>query len=190
MQLTIIKSPYAGNVLRNIRYARLCCLDSLRRGEAPFASHLFYTQMLPEQRRLGMDAGFAWGERADLHAFYTDLGISPGMEQSRKHLDGATYAMRNLPIDLIQRLGDGHTPDAVPRHRYRIVDVAEAIWGHYSGASDPMPDDEVGDCARFLEDRLAEWHPSVHWALDYDTAIRNVAIQALRRHYQQQGPKE
>lgn len=85
MKLVIIESPYAGDVERNIAYARACVRDSLARGEAPYASHLFFTQdgLLddddPEQREQGIDAGLAWGEKADLCAVYTDLGISSGM---------------------------------------------------------------------------------------------------------------
>lgn len=78
-----IESPYAGDVEANTAYARACLLDSLRRGEAPFASHLLYTQVLddlrPEDRNLGMDAGFAYLLRADLVAFYVDRGMSRGM---------------------------------------------------------------------------------------------------------------
>jgi len=64
-------------------YARECLLDSLRRGEAPLASHLLYTQVLddevPEDRSLGMSAGFAWNRHAELVAVYADLGVSRGM---------------------------------------------------------------------------------------------------------------
>lgn len=83
MKLVIIESPYAGDVERNTAYARACMADSLRRGEAPFASHLLYTQVLddlkPEQRACGISAGFGWGRKADLIAIYSDLGISGGM---------------------------------------------------------------------------------------------------------------
>ena len=44
MQRVIIESPYAGDVERNVRYARAAMADCLKRGEAPFASHLLYTQ--------------------------------------------------------------------------------------------------------------------------------------------------
>ena len=84
MKLVIIESPYSGDVEENTKYARECVLDSLNRGEAPFASHLLYTQVLddtvPDQRHWGMEAGFAWGKKADMVAVYTDLGISGGME--------------------------------------------------------------------------------------------------------------
>lgn len=57
--------------------------DSLKRGEAPFASHRLYPGILdddvPAERRLGIEAGLAWGQCADATVVYEDLGISPGM---------------------------------------------------------------------------------------------------------------
>lgn len=44
MRLVIIESPFAGDVVRNLRYLRACMRDCLRRGEAPYASHALYTQ--------------------------------------------------------------------------------------------------------------------------------------------------
>jgi hypothetical protein len=85
MRRVIIESPYAGDVALNIRYARACMADSLKRGEAPYASHLLYTQegILDdsnlEERKLGIEAGNIWREVADLTVFYMDLGMSPGM---------------------------------------------------------------------------------------------------------------
>jgi len=87
MMRVIIESPYAGPtpdvVDDHVQYARAAMHDSLRRGEAPLASHLLYTQVLrdmfPEERRKGMEAGFAWTAVAELIAVYTDLGISEGM---------------------------------------------------------------------------------------------------------------
>ena len=62
--LVIIESPYMGNVKSNIAYAQQCMGDSLKRGEAPFASHLLYTQILddtiPQQRMMGMQRAFEW----------------------------------------------------------------------------------------------------------------------------------
>lgn len=86
MKLVTIESPYAGNVDSNVRYARLCMRDSLNRGEAPLASHLLYTQEgilrddVKEERRLGIEAGFAWNAHAELCAVYQDYGITPGMQ--------------------------------------------------------------------------------------------------------------
>lgn len=91
MKLVVIESPYAGDVARNETYARMCLADSLARGEAPIASHLLYTQpgvlndLVPGERRLGIDAGLAWGAKADIAVFYLDLGVSPGMLAAEKH---------------------------------------------------------------------------------------------------------
>lgn len=85
MRRVIIESPYAGDVEANVAYAREAARDCLRRGESPYASHLFFTQpgLLddsdPVQRRLGIEAGLAWGEAADATVVYEDLGISDGM---------------------------------------------------------------------------------------------------------------
>lgn len=81
----ILESPYAGDVDRNVQYARAAMADCLARGEAPFASHLLYTQpgvlddAVPAQRELGINAGFAWRELAVRTVVYTDLGFSSGM---------------------------------------------------------------------------------------------------------------
>jgi hypothetical protein len=86
MRLVIIESPYAGDVEANVAYARACMLDALDRGEAPFASHLLYTQPgvlrdeVPAERERGIAAALAWYQVADAAAVYTDRGISRGME--------------------------------------------------------------------------------------------------------------
>lgn len=85
--LVVIESPFAGDWEQNLAYARRAMADSLARGEAPFASHLLYTQPgvlddnNPDERRQGIEAGLAWGECADLTAVYCDLGMSPGMRE-------------------------------------------------------------------------------------------------------------
>ena len=85
LELVILESPYAGNVKFNERYARKCIRDCLMRGEAPYASHLLYTQpgVLDDtdigERMIGIEAGLAWGEHANKTVVYVDLGISEGM---------------------------------------------------------------------------------------------------------------
>jgi len=85
MKLVILESPFAGDVSRNIRYARAATKDCLLRGESPFLSHLLYTQpgILddddPAERALGMAAGHDWIVASEYSVAYIDLGISPGM---------------------------------------------------------------------------------------------------------------
>lgn len=87
MKLVAIESPYAksdvGTVLQHEHYARRCMADCIKRGEAPFVSHLLYTQVLndlvPVERETGIEAGFVWGRLADFRAVYIDWGVSRGM---------------------------------------------------------------------------------------------------------------
>lgn len=102
MKRVILESPYAGDVERNLRYARACLLDSYLRGEAPIASHLLGPQVLDdnvaEQRRMGIDAGLAWASVAECSVFYIDLGMSGGMEAAleRARTECRPYAFRKL----------------------------------------------------------------------------------------------
>ena len=74
MRRVIVESPYAGDIERNLAYARAGIRDCLKRGEAPIASHLLYTQpgILDdddgEERQLGIEAGLAWIGVADIVA--------------------------------------------------------------------------------------------------------------------------
>jgi hypothetical protein len=86
MRRVVLESPYAGDLSHNTAYARGCVRDSLRRGEAPLASHLLYTQpgilddTIPNERAHGINAGHAWLHLADAVVVYTDRGISEGMQ--------------------------------------------------------------------------------------------------------------
>jgi len=86
LKLVIIESPFAGDVERNILYARRCVKNSLERDEAPIASHLLYTQegilddTIPFERQKGIDAGLAWRAVAEGTVVYTDYGVTKGME--------------------------------------------------------------------------------------------------------------
>jgi ADP-ribose pyrophosphatase YjhB (NUDIX family) len=116
MRRVVIESPYGSNidgtraspkqVEHNVKYVRACMADCLHRNEAPYASHALYTQPsvlnddVPEERKLGMAAGFAWQERTDIAAVYTDLGVTSGMgEGIRRALD------QHFPI-VFRSLGD------------------------------------------------------------------------------------
>ena len=87
----IIESPYAGPIAKHLEYACRCMADSLSRGEAPFASHLLYTQKgllddnIPEEREKGINAGLLWGEAADKTVVYIDHGITAGMIRGIEH---------------------------------------------------------------------------------------------------------
>lgn len=104
MKLVILESPYAGDVEANLTYARSALADSLKRGEAPIASHLLYTQpgvlndLLPDERALGINAGLAWRAVAQGAVFYVDRGWSSGMLAAKAvyDLEGFYYEVRQL----------------------------------------------------------------------------------------------
>lgn len=106
MLRVIVESPLRGDYEANRDYAKRCMRDSLKRNEAPLASHLLYDQpgilddRYQNERDRGMRAGFAWGEVADLVAVYIDLGISEGM------LEGIERAKRNGIRIVHRRLSD------------------------------------------------------------------------------------
>jgi hypothetical protein len=98
--ITVIESPFAGDIEGNITYARACVKDSILRNELPVASHILYTQpgilddSDPKQRLRGITTGHMFYYTARLCAVYTDLGISQGMK------DGINVAKSlNVPIE-------------------------------------------------------------------------------------------
>jgi len=103
--IVIIESPYAGDVEKNERYARAAMRDCLLRGEAPYASHLLYTQpgvlndKVPDERTLGIEAGFEFRRLADKTVVYQNFGLSNGMKlgiENSKEL-GVQIEYRMLP---------------------------------------------------------------------------------------------
>lgn len=86
MRLVILESPFAGDIAANIQLAKSAVRDCLARGEAPIASHLLFTQPgilrdgVPEERQLGIAAGWAWYSCPTATAvFYMNRGLSSGM---------------------------------------------------------------------------------------------------------------
>lgn len=112
MKRVVLESPFAGNINRNIKYAKLCIRDCLKRDEAPIASHLLFTQpgilddSIPEDRQLGIEAGLAWGSVGELTVVYADFGISKGMKfgMERATQEGRPVEIRYLPIETVMAL--------------------------------------------------------------------------------------
>lgn len=87
-RVVYMASPLSGDIESNLAYARDCLWDSLIRGEAPFAPHLIYTQVLndenEDERKQGMDAGNAFLRRCDALVAYVDKGWSRGMLEEKR----------------------------------------------------------------------------------------------------------
>lgn len=108
MRRVILETPYAADteegIEENETYARACMKDCLMRGEAPFASHMLYTQpgvlddKVDKERERGIEAGLVWGRQAQATVVYTDRGISRGMYQGieRAEWEGRPVEYRKL----------------------------------------------------------------------------------------------
>lgn len=118
--LVIVESPFAGDVERNKKYARACMRDCLLKNEAPYASHLLYTQegilddLIESERTLGIEAGLAWGDLAEKTVVYTDLGISRGMEYgiARAKQNNRPVIYRTLEPALVPQPTEGYNPES------------------------------------------------------------------------------
>lgn len=104
-KLCVLETPYAGDIESNVEYAQKCMHDMLLRHEAPYASHLLYTQpnvlddLVPEERELGIYAGFAFKHMEGMHTvFYIDKGMSRGMKLALNYCKehNMSYEIRNL----------------------------------------------------------------------------------------------
>lgn len=113
-EFVILESPFAGDFKKNRAYANECLRDSLMRGEAPFASHILYTEALddtiPKEREIGIEAGLAIGKYASKTVVYTDLGISAGMQYG---IDRAIAEKR--PVEYRAIKNDGYIISFKPR---------------------------------------------------------------------------
>lgn len=129
-RLVILESPFDAptpvGIEENLRYARACMRDCLRRRESPYASHALLTQpgvlddTNPDERRLGMEAGFAWGDRADASVFYIDRSWSRGMYEglARAFLVGRAIEFRSLTF-----------PTTYVPHAMQVADMLTAALG-------------------------------------------------------------
>ena len=105
MKIVCVESPFFGNVSRNTAYARAALRDCLIRGEAPYASHLLYTQPgvlndnIDSDRTMGIDAGFAFKSLCKTTVVYEDFGVSNGMQKGIRAAEalGHEIEYRTLP---------------------------------------------------------------------------------------------
>jgi len=122
MKRVIVESPYAGQVEVNEVYGAFAMHDCLvNHDEAPYASHLLYTQKyvlrdhISSERKLGIMAGFEWRSPAEKTVFYVDLlmtkGMVQGLEDCKKK--GLPYEIRKLPASLWERFLDALEKEGV-----------------------------------------------------------------------------
>ena len=138
MNLIVIESPFAGDEAANLSYVRWAmsfCFQEL--GSAPYASHALYTQPgvlrdhLPEERKLGMRAGFSWGALATERGVFCDRGISGGMitgiQQARSHGQIVRYYQIRDWIEAILLARGSKLGEDALRDMPNAAEVAEQI---------------------------------------------------------------
>ena len=124
----IVESPYAGNVERNIRYARAACRWLLQLGKAPFAAHLIYGQCIDGsegEREFAMQAGMSWRSACakTTTLAFIDFGISAGMRAGMTHARSLGQEVEE--ISLCDVLGDETFAKAMREPALELV--ADAI---------------------------------------------------------------
>lgn len=108
MRLAILESPFAAadqyDLARNVAYVRAAMRECLLNGYAPIASHALYTlpgvldDRNPHERRIGIEAGLAWGRHAEVSLIFADRGVSQGMREgiARAEAEGRPVEFRSL----------------------------------------------------------------------------------------------
>lgn len=106
MKIIYIASPYAGDVKRNIEFAKEACQYVITTGNAFFCPHLLYPQILddndPEERKIGLNMGKQLLVKCDELWAFGDR-ISQGM------FEEIEYARQNgIPVKRIQSMDIVH----------------------------------------------------------------------------------
>lgn len=110
----VIESPFKDEPMA-LHYLGECVKDSIARGEAPFASHGFYTRWLEDsdstQRAQGIECQLALIRSTGRAVFYTDLGISKGMQEALQFCNrsGISIEFRELGADWRKNIPVGKT---------------------------------------------------------------------------------
>lgn len=151
MKLIVIESPYSTNpdgsradaetIQRNLKYLWACIRDCISKGEAPYASHGYLpfalNDGLPAERIQGMEAGFAWGRKADLVVAYIDLGVTNGMVVGFERAKGNGIPVENRKLNGEWLLQDHRMARlALPSDR-PCMDCGQLLERHINGRCPP-----------------------------------------------------
>lgn len=151
MMLVIVESPYAGDIEANVKYARECMRVCLLQDMAPYASHLLYTQdgvlkdHIREDRVLGIEAGFAWGKKANERHIFMDRGMSSGMNEGLRQ---AYIHQQEVLFRWIYE-PDGVTRAPIPGYWVRVPTlqlegmILSRSWPSHPRASKPESTDDA-----------------------------------------------
>lgn len=169
MDTVLIESPWA-NLAIAPAYLALCNYDSLLRGEAPISSHGYYTQYLDDtdvtDRACGITCGRVLALLVNRIMFYTDLGMSPGMEVMHEYVRDrrpTSYNNRNLTSEFGKPIREylDRIPPSLLRHP-RINQLMRAVANELHGKSDVFRLPRVFAYYNLLHD--IDWtHATICW---------------------------
>ncbi|MBS5784362.1 MAG: hypothetical protein KID04_15990 [Clostridium sp.] len=104
-KLVYICSPYAGDVGKNIEFAKAACRYAMEQNCTPIAVHLLYTQFLddhdPVQRKAGLHMGRRVLEACD-ELWLCGNRISTGMAMELKEAQKLGIPVREISAEQIQ----------------------------------------------------------------------------------------
>lgn len=123
IKLVILESPYAGDILANVAYARRCLKDCTLRGESALASHLLLTQVLDDTNVDERALGLAWRSVAHYSVFYTDRGWPNGMIAA---LRSALAERRPLKLRALDGAVQFPDPFDISNDLFGAVDLSKA----------------------------------------------------------------
>lgn len=152
-KMVYIASPYAGEVERNVRFAKAACLFAMRQDCTPVAVHLLYPQLLddsdPAQREAGVRMGLRVLEACDELWLCGDR-ISRGMSAELTAAKRLGIPVRQIPeseitevISMEQKYGVWAVRSAAS-----ICGAAEA-WLKENG--EPLRFDTMEQAAEYAE---------------------------------------
>ena len=111
--IVYICSPYAGDIEKNVKAARVYSRFAVDRGFIPFAPHLLFPQFMddtnPQERELGLFFGNALMSKCSEVWVFGSV-ISPGMQAEIKRARWKNYRLRYFTEDLKEVQDVYHIP--------------------------------------------------------------------------------
>ena len=104
MKLIYVASPYAGDVEKNVEYAKQACRTVMESGHACFSPHLLYPSILddavPEERQAGIEMGLTLLHRCD------ELWTFGPVASSGKQAEIAEAERLHIPVRRMDMAGE------------------------------------------------------------------------------------
>lgn len=101
MKLIYVASPYAGDVERNVEYAKQACRTVVESGHAFFAPHLMYpavlNDMVPAERQAGIEMGLTLLHRCDELWCFGPV-VSSGMQAEISEAERLRIPVRRMDV--------------------------------------------------------------------------------------------